>query len=51
MLVGEAHDYMSPKQYAHKVGVPAGCLIDGKVLKRKGQKRWLLVAYVKEVKP
>jgi len=47
-LVGEAPDYWPPERVARYVGVPDGCLVDGKIIKSRkdGDRRWSLVAYV-----
>jgi len=44
--VGMAADNLTAEEAAAAVGVPPGCLIDGKINNRKGQKSWNLVAYV-----
>ena len=43
-VVGEAHDYLRPEDVANEVGVPEGCFMEGKILKRRGERRWSLVA-------
>jgi hypothetical protein len=47
--VGEASDLGEPETVARKVGIPEGCLVDGKVVNRKGERRWSLVAHVRVV--
>jgi hypothetical protein len=46
VVVGEADDRLSARAVAKLVGVPIDCLVDGKVIRRKGTARWSLVAYV-----
>ncbi len=48
--VGWADENLTAEQVADLVGVPSGTLIEGKILRRKGVKRWSLVANV-EFKP
>lgn len=44
--VGEAPESATAEEVARAVGVPEGCLVDGKVVRRDGWARWSLVAYV-----
>lgn len=46
VLVGNASDQSTADEVAKQVGVPEGCLVDGKIIRRKGEARWSLVAYV-----
>lgn len=46
VVVGRADSRWSAEKVATWVGVPDGCLIDGKIIRRKGKARWSLVAYV-----
>jgi hypothetical protein len=50
-MVGSASDQLTAKQVAEKVGVPEGCLIDGKVMRRMGKARWSLVVNVRFGEP
>lgn len=50
VYVGMASEDLTPEEVADRVGVPEGCLCDGKILKRKKQKVWSLVAYVRIVR-
>lgn len=45
-FVGYASSLGDPEIVARKVGVPEGCLVDGKVISGKRGPRWSLVAYV-----
>ena len=45
--VGLADDHLSAAEVAVEMGVPAGCFLEGKVIRRKGAKRWSLIADVK----
>jgi hypothetical protein len=40
-------DDIAMEEVAKRVGVPDGCLLDGRIRRRKGQRQWLLIADVK----
>lgn len=42
--VGAAPDMWTAERVARHIGVPSGHFIDGKLVKRGGNKHWLLVA-------
>lgn len=46
-VVGEASDDMTAEEVARRVGVPADCFVDGKIMKGKRGRRWSLIAWVK----
>lgn len=50
-FVGRASDELSPVEVAKRVGVPDDCLIDGRILTRKGERCWSLVANVRFGEP
>jgi hypothetical protein len=45
-IVGKAPDYYTAGEVATMVGIPAGFLIDGKIIRRGGKMRWSLVTNV-----
>ena len=47
MLVGHASDEMTVDEVAAFVGVPDGCFVGGKILRRKSDPRWSIVANVR----
>lgn len=49
-LVGEASTELTAAEVADQVGVPDGCLLDGKIMRRKGERHWSLVALVRFAK-
>ena len=46
-VLGEAPDDLTAEEVAERVGVPDGCLVDGRIIRRGGAARWSLVAWVK----
>jgi hypothetical protein len=45
-IVGSQSDSLTAHEVARLVGVPLECFIEGKIIKRKHQRRWSLVADV-----
>ena len=46
-FVGNASDDLPAEEVAKEMGVPDGCFLEGKVMRRKGEKHWSIVANVK----
>lgn len=44
--VGMVSEFAEGHEVAKQVGVPDGCLVDAKIVKRKGKRRWSVVALV-----
>jgi hypothetical protein len=45
-IIGEAPDNWTAGEVATAVGLPAGYLLDGKIIRRNGKARWSLVGWV-----